>query len=385
VSRFLQIHSLASYPAVLLNRDDAGLAKRLPYGGAVRTRISSQSLKRHWRLAEDAWALKKVGAPMGVRSREIVERRILPGIAAAPPVVEAVGAALVKHLYGKNSAKISDRQALLLGEPEIAYLTRIGAEAAASAKDAKSAEAEVDARLAKGTGKANLAAMLAGAGTLASGLEAALFGRMVTSDPDANTDAAIHVAHAFTVHAQESESDYFTVVDDLRAAAGEAGSGGIFDTELTSGLYYGYVVVDVRLLVSNLAGDRDLAAKVVEHLVHLIATVSPGAKKGSTAPYAYADLMLVEAGARQPRTLAGAFRKAVPLRRDGDLAAEAVAAMASCLARLDGAYERGEERAHLSVVEARAPDSGDGAFGGQKTLDGLAAWAAGQVRDGAGE
>ncbi|NKQ99748.1 type I-E CRISPR-associated protein Cas7/Cse4/CasC, partial len=119
-----------------------------------------------------------------------------------------------------------------------------------------------------------------------------------------------------------------------------------------------YVVVDVPLLVSNLAGDRDLAAKVVEHLVHLIATVSPGAKKGSTAPYAYADLMLVEAGSRQPRTLAGAFRKAVPLRRDGDLAAEAVTAMAASLARLDRAYGEVEERTHLSVVEASAPGSG---------------------------
>lgn len=36
---------------------------------------------------------------------------------------------------------------------------------------------------------------------LNAGLEATLFGRMVTSDPEANTDAAIHIAHAFTVHA----------------------------------------------------------------------------------------------------------------------------------------------------------------------------------------
>lgn len=375
MTRFLQIHYLASYPAVLLNRDDAGQAKRLPYGGTTRTRISSQSLKRHWRLAEDAWALKGVGAPMGVRSREIVERRITPILSGDPAVVEAVGDAVVKHLYGKNSAKVSDRQAMLLGQPEIDYLARIAAEAVAAATDAKSAEAEVDARIAKGAGKANLAAMLASAGKLASGLEAALFGRMVTSDPDANTDAAIHVAHAFTVHAQESESDYFTVVDDLRVEAGEVGSGGIFDTELTSGLYYGYVVVDVPLLVSNLAGDEDLAGKVVEHLVHLIATVSPGAKKGSTAPYAYADLMLVEAGAGQPRTLAGAFRKAVPLRREGDLAAEAVTAMAGQLGRFDRAYGSGEERAHLSVVEGTVA-----AFGATKGLDDLAAWAAGQVR-----
>ncbi len=30
--RFIQIHTLHTYPAALLNRDDAGLAKRLPYG-----------------------------------------------------------------------------------------------------------------------------------------------------------------------------------------------------------------------------------------------------------------------------------------------------------------------------------------------------------------
>jgi len=41
--RFVQIHSLIAYSAALLNRDDSGLAKRLPFGGAMRTRISSQA------------------------------------------------------------------------------------------------------------------------------------------------------------------------------------------------------------------------------------------------------------------------------------------------------------------------------------------------------
>ena len=49
--RFMQFHWLASYPGVLLNRDEAGLGKRLPFGGVTRGRVSSQSLKRHWRLA----------------------------------------------------------------------------------------------------------------------------------------------------------------------------------------------------------------------------------------------------------------------------------------------------------------------------------------------
>jgi hypothetical protein len=51
--------------------------------------------------------------------------------------------------------------------------------------------------------KANLAA-LRHQSTLKAGLEAALFGRMITSDRDANTDAAVHVAHAFTVHQDTS-------------------------------------------------------------------------------------------------------------------------------------------------------------------------------------
>lgn len=370
MTRFIQIHSLNSYPGVLLNRDDDGLAKRLPYGGASRIRVSSQCLKRHWRFANDEWALKGIGAPMGFRSREIVEREILPKINGSDDVRGGVEAALVRHIYGSKSAAVKDRQAMLLGEPEIAYLSQMAKEAAADASDRKSAEAAIDARFGKGEGKRNLSTMKEVAGNLAAGLEAALFGRMVTSDPEANTDAAIHVAHSFTVHAEESESDYFTVVDDLRARDAEAGSGGIFDTELTSGLFYGYVVVDVGLLVGNLAGDRDLAGKVVEHLIHLIATVSPGAKKGSTAPYGYADLLLVELGKRQPRSLAGAFRRAVPLKRDGDVAADAVAALADHMTKLDACYAA-DERLLLSTLGDALPRTG-----APQTLDTLARRAA---------
>ena len=55
----------------------------------------------------------------------------------------------------------------------------------------------------------------------AAGLDAALFGRMVTSDVLSRGDSAVHVAHAFTVHGEETESDYFTAVDDLTGEAKE--------------------------------------------------------------------------------------------------------------------------------------------------------------------
>ena len=146
--------------------------------------------------------------------------------------------------------------------------------------------------------------------SLPAGLASALFGRMVTSDTDANITAPVHVAHAFTVHAEEAESDYFTAVDDLSGE--EPGADTIQETELTSGLFYGYVVVDVPMLLSNLGGDTVLAGRVMHNLIYLIAEVSPGAKLGSTAPYGRASFMLLEAGDRQPRSLAEAYPR--PLR-----------------------------------------------------------------------
>ena len=62
-ARFLQVHTLTCYPGALLNRDDAGFAKRLPFGGATRTRISSQCLKYHWRNHDGEHALCGLDVP----------------------------------------------------------------------------------------------------------------------------------------------------------------------------------------------------------------------------------------------------------------------------------------------------------------------------------
>ena len=373
--RFLQIHTLHSYPAALLNRDDSGLAKRMPFGDAVRTRISSQCLKRHWRMAEDEFSLTHLG-PDAVRSRNVVDRTVLQPLRDAgdvpKEVLDAVGTAFNTGVYGSSGTSESGRQPLLLGLPEVEYLrekaTAICAEHPNDAEAAKTAAEELF-HTRKGEGN-NFRAMRQSAG-LPGGLVGALFGRMVTSDPAANIDAAIHVAHAFTVHQEESESDYFSVVDDLQQADEDAGAAHIGDMELTAGLFYGYVVVDVPGLVSNLSADKDLAGKVVDHLVHLIATVSPGAKLGSTAPYSCADLMLIEAGARQPRSLANAFRSPAKAQ-----VANATSAMSDYLSKLDAAYGAKEARRVMSVEDCDIPNAE------RLCLDDLAAWASQAVLGG---
>lgn len=389
--RFLQIHTLHNYPAALLNRDDAGLAKRLPYGDAIRTRISSQCLKRHWRVAEDAFALKNLDVPMAVRSREtprlIKERLMAAGVTEplAQLSVEGLRAAglldKAKELKGQDA--LATGQAVLLGYAEIEYLVQRCAALASEHTEEKALKTAIANFLKEE--KKNIEAM-----RLGCGLESALFGRMVTSDVLASRDAAIYVAHAFTVHEAQVENDYFTVVDDLLQEAGETGSAGIFDTELASGLYYGYLVVDVPQLVANLEGieikdwasatpeQRSLAGRVVQHLLHLVATVSPGAKRGSTAPFEWAKFMLVEAGDWQPRSLAGAFQNALSTRQPG-LRQAAVQRLSDEIARLDAAYGAPLARRYLSVDEVSVP-------GAQRLpLNALAQWVRAAVEQASAE
>lgn len=355
--RFLQIHFLAPYTAALLNRDDSGLAKCLPYGGTLRTRVSSQCLKRHWRLADDPHSLHRIaGADAAYRSRETIDRKVFGDWSAAVDegVLKAVREVLLKAVYGEKGVDKKSRQTLLLGQVEVDYLTetarQLVAEAAGDAKAAKTvAEAWAKA------GKANLKAMSEGA-KLPGGLTGALFGRMVTSDPKANIDAPVHVAHAFTVHAEESESDYFIAADDL-ARDEDTGADTIQETELTSGLFYGYVVVDLPGLLDNLGGDSQLAGEVLHNLLYLIAEVSPGAKLGSTAPYSRASFLMVEAGDRQPRSLAEAFRDSCPANTG-----TAVGRLSDHLAALDAAYATGEARRVMSLANAEVPGAARGSL-----------------------
>ena len=384
-ARFLQIHTLHSYPAALLNRDDSGLAKRMPFGGAVRTRISSQCLKRHWRTAQDEFAIHNItGSTEAIRSRNIVERKVIAPLKEAggidDEVLTAVENAFNVGVYGSSGATERGRQPLLLGVPEVEHLhQRAAAICADHPNDAKAAGDAATALFNARRGEGNNFRALLDTARLPAGLEGALFGRMVTSDPGANIEAAIHVAHAFTVHREESESDYFSVVDDLQGDDEDPGAAHIGDMELTAGLFYGYVVVDVPGLVSNLEGcpaekwqdtDRELAAKVVEHLAHLIATVTPGAKLGSTAPYGRARFMLMEAGSSQPYSLADAFRRPVLAQIDN-----ALGALTAEIKGQDACYGVKGVRRFMSMTDCDIPNAES------LCLDDLVSWAADVIRN----
>ncbi len=323
---FLQIHFLTSYHASLLNRDEVGLAKRIAFGGAPRMRISSQCQKRHWR----EWITENTELPSGLRSRHFFNLELKPRL-LAEGMEEETAHELIFHLASRILTAAGEKEALdketlrmkqpvLFGYPEADYLTRLLKEAAAKG-NLEAAKAFLDEQTKQG--KKNFQEMLrqAGVHNPTVGFEGALFGRFVTSDILARVDAPLHVAHAFTTHVLDNEVDFFTVVDDLTRDE-ETGAAHAGDMELGAGIFYGYVVVDTPLLISNLTGsdrrawqeqDPGSARDLLKLLIHAIAQVTPGAKLGATAPYSLADCVILEVGKAQPRSLANAFLKPVQL------------------------------------------------------------------------
>ena len=350
---FVQIHMLTSYPASLLNRDDVGLAKRIPFGGSVRTRVSSQCLKKHWREAD---AIVKLG-PLAVRSREIYNKLVAEPLqaehGASPELATLIAQYLVDlSLSSKDESKggsdLRTGQVVVMTPAEIEFLVEIGTQVLGKAEE--SGEQPTKISELKDLLPMKLSDLKKNVEALPASLDTSLFGRFVTSDLFSRIDGAASVAHAFTTHAEQAETDYFTAIDTL--TLDEPGAGLIQDTELTTGVFYIYAVVDLEQLRRNLVGHpAELAIVLTRTLVEVMATVSPGAKRGSTAPYSYAEFVLIERGDAQPRTLANAYLQ--PVQADGtQLAQASVTRLLEYRAKLDAMYGPDGTRSGIASIHS---------------------------------
>ncbi len=336
MSEFIQLHMLVSYPPSNLNRDDLGRPKTAMMGGAQRLRVSSQSLKRAWRTS-DVFADALAGH-LGVRTKEmgtLVHRSLTSGVSLAKilrgtkdapatfkPVAEEKARKWASEIAGTFGKLKSGEGAL-----EIEQLAHFSPEEIAA----------IDALILKlaTTGSdpdENDKKLLVERHTAA---DIAMFGRMLAASPIYNTEAAVQVSHAVTVHTVAVEDDYFTAVDDLNRGDEGMGAGHLGETEFASGLFYLYVCVNRDLLRENLGGDEALTASALRALVEAAATVAPTGKQNSFASRAYASYLLAEKGSRQPRSLSVAYLK--PLQ-DADLLGSAISALKDTRDKMDAVY-----------------------------------------------
>lgn len=295
MSRFVQLHVLTSYPPSNLNRDDTGSPKTAIVGDCMRLRISSQSLKRAWRTS-DIFASSMEGH-LGTRTKEMGEvayKALLKnGIAEknARDWAKNIAACFGKAKSDKKTANNEDlhvEQLVHFSPEETQAIDALVLQLATS----KTAPSEADLSLLRKNSTA---------------VDIAMFGRMLASKPAFNTEAAVQVAHAITVHKAAVEDDYFIAVDDLNTGEVDVGAAHIGELGFGAGVFYLYLCIDKEQLQKNLGGDAALTARALSALLHAVTKVSPTGKQNSFASRAYAGYVLAEKGDQQPRTLAQAF------------------------------------------------------------------------------
>lgn len=308
MTTFIQFHLLTTYPLSNPNRDDQGRPKQAMIGGTPRLRISSQSLKRA--IRESSYFMQDLAGHTGTRTRrlatELEAELIGEGVKAdkAGQIARHIGEVFSK-LGTKQDKDSTEATTLAFISPEEWTLAR---DLAAEAVDGKELPKEKELKK----------AVLRHAD---GAVDIAMFGRMLANSPDYNRDAAVQVAHAFTTHRAQAQDDWFAAVDDLKTRDEDAGAGHIGEHGFGSGIYYLYACVNADLLVENLGGDRELAARGIASLARALATATPKGKQNSHAHHPRAGFIRVERGSQQPRDLSGAFFKACAVDERASIAA----------------------------------------------------------------
>lgn len=360
---YIDIHALQTVPYANLNRDDLGSPKTLMYGGAERTRVSSQSWKRAVRHEIE----QRLGQP-AVRTRRLVQ-----GIADRLTAqgwdrdLALAGGSQVVLSAGKDGIKVEDDK---ITTSVTFYLPAAGidelAAIVAGHRDAVTAEA----------GKKKPAAVLpkdrVEAVLRSRNATIQLMGRMLAELPGAEVDGAVQFAHAFTTHATVVETDFFTAVDDIEKL-GDAGSAHMNSGQFSAGTFYRYANVGLGTLAANLDGDLATARELATAFLRAFITTVPSGKQNATAAMTIPDLVYVAVRADRPISLAAAFED--PVRSQIGYADPSRDALSSYAARLheywgtDGLAWHG----HAALADKPAPGLGDRAASLTGLLDSAAA------------
>jgi CRISPR system Cascade subunit CasC len=339
MTRFIQLHALTAYPPANLNRDDTGRPKTALLGDALRLRISSQSLKRAWRMSdvfEAAIGPDHKGTRTKLLGIELHQKLTSGGIAhkSAREWARAIAGQFGKLKADKKTDNDDDLQIEQLAH--ISPGERAAADALAQACAERKSEPTADELK-----------LLTRPRTA---VDIAMFGRMLADTPAFNIEAAVQVAHAITVHKAAVEDDYFSAVDDLNQGLEDRGAGHIGERGYGAGLFYLYLCINRELLQQNLGGDAELTGQALQGLLHAVTQVAPTGMQNSFGSRAHASYLLAEKGNQQPRSLVQAFLKPVKPHSERDLLALAVEALDQRRVNFDKVYGAcADSRCHFDV------------------------------------
>lgn len=356
MSEFIQLHSLTSYPPSNLNRDDLGRPKTAVMGGSQRLRVSSQSLKRAWR--ESDTFKDSLSGHIGIRTKEMgvyIYKALTTGCSLEnaiddnaesnnkfSPISEAKAKKYAQEIAGvfgkvKTVKKSKDDTAKEV-ESDPSVVLKLEQLAHFSPDEIRLIGLLLE-KISKSGDELNKDDLIL-LRKEHTAVDIAMFGRMLASSPIHNTEAAVQVSHAITVHTVAVEDDYFTAVDDLNNGDDNSGAAHIGELEFASGLFYHYICINRTLLAENLGGDEELVNKALRSLVEAAAKVAPTGKQNSFASRAYSSYIMAEKGTQQPRSLSVAFLKAL---NGKDLLDESISALQNTNKKMEDVYGKCSE------------------------------------------
>lgn len=312
----IEIHMIQNHSPSNLNRDDLGAPKTCYFGGVMRSRISSQCIKRSIRTSEQFKSLCG-----GIRTRQLA-RLIAEHNGGSADATKRAAKVLEKCGI---KAKNDERSDMLV------YTTKEAiAEMAAAMKDAKVKADELAERFGEIISSSVVAPDLA------------LGGRMLETGvlQDTTVDASLQVAHAISTHEARPEVDYYVAADDIPGR--DAGAGFVDEAMFASACFYKYLSIDWKTLVANLKGDEQLAAHTIGAFIRGAALTTPTGKQNGFAAHNPPDGILVEVkkeGAT-PISYANAFASPVPSKGPRDIVSQSIAQLAQYVADLDTGYGR---------------------------------------------
>ncbi|GGW81344.1 type I-E CRISPR-associated protein Cas7/Cse4/CasC [Streptomyces galilaeus] len=344
---FLDVHALQTVPPSNINRDDTGAPKTALYGGVPRARVSSQAWKRATRTYFDDEHLLEP-SELGVRTKKVVEvlaERITaldPSLgeeAALALADETVKAAGLKTEVPKRKAEAA-KESGGVAAPEAKYLVFLSArQLDGLARVAVEGAGDIAAFLKEKKNKEQVKEIA----DSRHSVDIALFGRMVADAADYNVDAAVQVAHAISVHRVETESDYYTAVDDQNTDE-ETGAGMIGTVDFNSATLYRYAALGVHQLADNLGqGLREdeprtePVRRAVEAFVHSFVASLPTGKINTFGHHTLPDAVVVKLRTTRPISFVAAFED--PIRGDqGGHVREASDRLAAYIPDIERAY-----------------------------------------------
>ncbi len=329
----IEIHAIQNHSPANLNRDDLGAPKTCYFGGVLRSRLSSQCLKRSIRLSDEFKQL--LG---GVRTRRLAQLIAGNGpdsFKKAMTVLEICGIA------PKEKRKKKSEDDDVIGEDKSAGLVYVSNEAVdkmSKLLETSKSDNDMAKEFAKIIAKHTIAPDMALCGRM---LEPKKGDDDVWKGLDKTIEAALQVAHAISTHEARPEVDYYVAADDIPGE--DAGAAYVDEAMFASACFYKYFSINWETLVKNLNNHEKLAAHTVGAFIRGAAFANPTGKQNSFAAHNPPDGILVEIRENSPISYANAFARPVS-QGERDIISQSIAQLGQYIHDLDTGYGKPKNR-----------------------------------------